>query len=419
MNILWIVNTIFPAPSKILGLSNPVLGGWMYGLAMQIKTTSKINLAVATTYSGKDLKHLEIEGIIYYLIPSKPSITYCKELEFEWDKICNEFKPDLVHIHGTEFTHGLACMRAFPTLKYVISIQGLVSVISNYYYEGIKRWDILKNITIRDIVRLDTILQAKTKFIKRGKFEKEYFLRTNHVIGRTNWDYAHAKKLNPNVEYHFCNESLREIFYTASKWDINQKSDYTIFISQANYPFKGLHQVLKAVALLKKDFDKIRIRIAGSNIIDTKTFTARLKIGGYGSYIKKLIEKLGIQENILFLGSLNEEKMIREIQNCHIFICSSSIENSPNSLGEAQLLGVPCIASFVGGIPDMVKQEETGLLYRFEEIEMLAENIIKIFNNDDLALQLSNNSIKHALIRHNSSINTGQTIDIYDKIINQ
>jgi glycosyltransferase involved in cell wall biosynthesis len=75
--------------------------------------------------------------------------------------------------------------------------------------------------------------------------------------------------------------------------------------------------------------------------------------------------------NINFLGILSEEDIIREFQNCNIFICPSSIENSPNSLGEAQLIGIPTISAYVGGIPDMVIHNYSGLLYRYEEIEIL------------------------------------------------
>ena len=109
--------------------------------------------------------------------------------------------------------------------------------------------------------------------------------------------------------------------------------------------------------------------------------------------------------------------MITEYLNAHLFICPSSIENSPNSLGEAQLLGVPVIAAYVGGTPDMVAHNETGLLYRFEEVEMLAEHIRNIFTNTTIALSLSKNSIHAAQERHHQTNNLQQMISIYNSII--
>ena len=81
--------------------------------------------------------------------------------------------------------------------------------------------------------------------------------------------------------------------------------------------------------------------------------------------------------------------MCKRYLQSHVFVCPSFIENSPNSVGEAQLLGIPCIASFVGGVSDMVVDGETGLLYRFEEVEMLAAAVCRIFTDDKFAKRLS------------------------------
>lgn len=416
MKVLWIVNTLFPAPSKAMGLSAPVFGGWMYGLAEQISKVQGIELAVATTYFGAELKKMSIEGIDYFLLPLSPKTTYDSALEPFWVQVCDQFQPDVVHIHGTEFSHGLACMRSLPHLKYVVSIQGLVSIIARTYYAGIPVSDIFKSITLRDILRLDTIFNQKSKLIRRGKFEKEYIVRTKFVIGRTKWDYAQTKAINPSVIYHFCNEILRDSFYESFKWDITQKNNYTIFLSQASYPIKGLHQVLKAVFLLKNEFPEIKVKVAGDNITDANGLRKKLRLSGYGLYLRKIIKRYNLYKHITFTGSLSELEMRNEYLNAHIFISPSSIENSANSVGEAQLLGVPVIASYVGGIPDNIDSEVSGILYPFDEVEMLAENIRRVFNDADFAQRLSQNAIQTASLRHNKIINLEKIVSIYSII---
>ena len=235
-------------------------------------------------------------------------------------------------------------------------------------------------------------------------------------MGRTNWDYTHSKNINRTVNYYVCNRSLRDSFYSANKWDIADKKNYSIFLSQAHYPIKGAHQVLKAVMLLKEEFPETMIRIAGGNIINNTTLSQKIRLTGYGNYIRKMINKAGLQNNVRFLGPLNEQQMVEEYRNAHVFICPSSIENSPNSVGESQILGTPVIASYVGGIADMVSHGETGLLYRFEEVEMLAENIRAVFTNDDLAVRLSTNGIMTAEQRHNPQTVLTQTINTYSKV---
>lgn len=418
MKILWISNTIFPDPSEFLGIESPIYGGWMYGLAKRLSLSNKVRLAVATTYPGADLKKITLSEIDYFLLPCKNNRNYNSTLELFWEQVVTDFQPDVVHIHGTEYAHGLACMRKLPNLNYVVSIQGLVRVYSKYFFAGISWQEILLNITFRDVIKSETIFQLKQKFINQGKLEKEYLLNSQHTIGRTNWDFVHAKTMNPNINYHFCNESLRDRFYNAEKWNFENCEPYTIFLSQAGYPIKGLHQVIKSVAILKKDYPQLKIKIGGGNIINNKSLLDRIKRTGYGNYVLKLIKNNNLEENFTFLGSLSEEQMISEYQKANVFICPSSIENSPNSLGEAQLIGVPVVAAYVGGIPDMVENNKTGLLYRFEEIEMMAQCVRRIFTDSELVLELSKNSIIAASSRHHIQINLDKTISIYNTIMN-
>ncbi len=417
MKILWVVNTIFPDFSNDLNIPPPVVGGWMYGLAKDI-SNSGIKLTVATTNTQLSSCNKKIEGIRYYLLKGvKHFSEYDITLEEQWNKIIKEVTPDVVHIHGVEYAHGLALIKTQPKLKYVISIQGLPSVIYRHYLGGITKTEILKNLTFRDIVKKDTLLNAKDKFKKRSeKIENTYLTLTSNIIGRTKWDYDHVKVKNSNCIYHFCNESLRDEFYTEKQWSLKSIKKHSIFLSQAGYPLKGLHKVIEAVALIKNDFPDIEIKIAGDDITNSETFRDKLRLGGYGLFIKKLIKKHDLTENIRFLGFMNANQMVNEYLNAHIFICPSSIENSPNSLGEAQILGVPSIGSYVGGIPDMIENEKTGIIYRFEEIEMLSQGIKKIFLDKKFALNISENAKKIAKERHSRSINMKKTIDIYNSI---
>jgi len=416
MKVLWITNTTFPAPSTMLNLPVPVKGGWMYSLADQLALRPDIQLAVATIYPGKDARVITSDSIRYYLLPCNSRLKYDQDLESFWRHICSEFAPDIVHIHGTEFSHGLACMRACQTLNYAISIQGLIGVYARYYYASLTLSDIIMNITLRDIVRWNTLFQEKQKLESRGAFEREYLQRAKHVIGRTQWDYTHAKAINPTVTYHHGEEMLRSAFYSASKWNQTTKIAHVIFLSQATHPIKGMHQALKAVALLVKEFPDISVRIAGFSLVAGNSAIERLKTSGYSLYISRLIKQYSLNNRVEFTGQLSDGQMIAEYQNAHLFVCPSSIENSPNSVGEAQILGVPTIASFVGGIPDMITHGETGLLYRFEEIEMLAENIRRVFSDDQLAERLSKQGIMAAELRHNRLINRDRTVDIYRQI---
>ena len=132
--------------------------------------------------------------------------------------------------------------------------------------------------------------------------------------------------------------------------------------------------------------------------------------------IESMIEGLGLG-NIHFTGILDEQEMCDRYLKSSVFVCPSSVENSPNSLGEAMLLGVPCVASCVGGIPDMLTHGKEGFMYQANAPHMLAHYVCRIFESDDLALSFSERARERALRTHNVEMNTRRLIEIYGEII--
>ena len=169
--------------------------------------------------------------------------------------------------------------------------------------------------------------------------------------------------------------------------------------------------------IIKKEFPDAKIKVAGRSIIRNENFKMKLRQGAYGKILDRLIKKYNNQDAIEFTGILNEKAMLQEYLNANVFVCASSIENSSNSIGEAQILGVPCICSYVGGTPSLVEDGKTGIMYRFEEYEMLAHHIIEVFRNKELANKISKEARIVALERHNAKRNTTMTYEIYKQII--
>lgn len=406
MNILWISNIIFPNVCEKIGLPAPVVGGWMKaGADALIENSPWISLIIAAPYSGSELVYHKIDGISYYLFPSKS-----KRLNEYFRQIVDKEEPHIIHIHGTEYTHSLAFVDSCGIENVVVSIQGLVSIYAKYYKGGI---DSLHP-TFRDIIRNDSLKSQQLKMEERGKREKVLLGKIKFVIGRTSWDHAHVLAINPSVSYHFCNETLRSAFYQKS-WKLECCERFTIFLSQAHYPIKGLHKVVEAISIVKKRFPNVKVFVAGNDIINKPFY----KINGYGQFVRHLMNAYEVNENFEFLGLISENEMAERFEKSHIFICPSSIENSPNSVGEAQLIGVPTIGSYVGGTMDMITHNVTGLLYRFEEVEVLAYYICMLFENDTLCKELSENARLIASQRHDRITNSKKLISIYKSIFSQ
>ncbi len=377
MNVLWITNIALPPICRELGGNVPPVGGWMYSsLERMHQEYPDINFAVATVYAGKRFITSEISGIKYFLLPLKGHgiARYNRHLEPLWREIKQSFKPDVIHIHGSEFPHGLAYVHACGSAGVVVSIQGIISCYARYYAAGIEFRDVKKYVTLRDIFRRSNIIKDQLSFESRGVLEKELLKLVNHVIGRTDWDKAHTWTINPEADYHYCGETLRKSFY-GKRWQYSECEPFSIFISQASYPIKGLHILLHAMPLILNAYPDTKIYVSGFD----QTGRPWWLISWYGKYLKDLIKKYRLDDHIEFLGMLNEEEMCRRFLKSNVFVCPSSIENSPNSLGEAQLLEMPYIASYVGGVPEIVNGNPD-VLYRFEEYEMLAQKVINVFN---------------------------------------
>lgn len=395
---------MLPPICEELGLPVPAVGGWMYSSLKRLKGQSDCRFAVAAVYTGRKLIIREVDGVVYYLLPLKGKriTSYNRHLEQYWQMIQNEFKPDVVHIHGSEYPHGLAYVRACGRRGVVVSIQGIISSYARYYAAGIDYRSVKKCLTLRDFVKQDSILKSQRLFEKRGILEKELLRNANHIIGRTAWDKAHAKAIAPKAQYHFCGETLRDEFYKHT-WSYAKCEPYSIFVSQAGYPIKGLHMLLKALPLILRYYPDTKVYVAGTD----PTKSPLRHYTSYGKYLHDLIAKLGLEEKIEFTGSLSESEMCQRYLDSNVFVCCSAIENSPNSLGEAQLLGMPYVASFVGGVPEIVNYNEN-VLYRFEEYEMLAQKVCNIF------AQGADATIPHVdLSRYCGETNLRLLIDVY------
>lgn len=415
--ILWITNILLPEICERIGLPKPIVGGWMFSLSQYIARQEDTPLAIASVYNGSEFKEIIINNITYFLLPSnKSNAEYDESLEPFWKKINNSYKPDVVHIHGTEFPYGLSYIKSCGAHNCVISIQGLTSVYSRYFLGGLSKSEIAKHTSIYDIIRKNTLYQQQNQMEKRGEIEIQYIKSLKNIIGRTDWDRNHTWAINPNAQYHFCNETLRLKFYTQS-WDYDKCEKYSIFLSQGIVPLKGVHQAIKALPLILRDYPDTKIYIAGKNITQYNSIKEKLTIGTYARYVTCLIKELGLEGKVIFLGNLDEEGMVERYLKSNIFLCPSAIENSPNSLGEAQILGVPLVAAYSGGVPNMVNDQETGFLYRYEEIETLAKIICDIFFEKP-NIELSKKEKIAGLQRHNIEINGQVLKEIYYSIKN-
>lgn len=410
MRVLWFCNKAPAALQSLLGNSKSNFGGWLDTTFLQLRGAEGCSVAVAFPGAGYEKGLVGPYGYYSFNEGDKTAVR----------RVVDDCRPDVVHVWGTEFKHSLhaleACREAGILDRCAVSIQGLVSIYGEYHYlEGIPP-EVARRYTFRDFVRHDNILQARDKFVLRGIDENKCLSISKNVIGRTEWDKACCQLLAPQARYHFCNESLREPFYVG-EWDIRSIRRHSIFVSQCGYPIKGFHFLLEALPAILERYPDTVVYATGPDLLSRK-IPSLIRQSSYQKYLVELIRKNNLEGHVEFLGVLGAEDMKGRYLSSHAFVSASTVENSSNSIAEAMILGCPVVASNCGGTSSIVTHEADGLLYQTTAPYMLAYNVMRVFDDDELARSLSENARARAAERHDACHNFQTLLSIYASLSN-
>ena len=425
MKVIWLTNVATQMVDSIINENKRSFfgGGWLDGLSERLLMDKSFKLVLCyplyiqkeNIEGGKD--NFKFYGFAADGKKLRKGTAGIETFEKYFEMILRNEHPDVVHIHGTEFEYCYSMCRVSERLgmldRVVISIQGLVGVYANHLFAGMTAADVRK-CTLKEFLTQNSVYDTYKAYVRRGEFEEKSLKMVKHVMGRTSWDKACVDLVNPKCQYHFSNETLRDPFYEET-WDYDTCESHTIFASQALLPLKGLHILLKAASLIKDEYKDLRIKVAGQNIISGNWING----SSYGLYIKKLIKKYELDGQVEFLGPQNALQMRNQMLKCNVFVSPSTIENSPNSVGEAMLLGTPCISSDVGGVNDMLRRDEEGFVYPYDEYYMLAYYIKCVFDCEKQIASVTKKAQEHARITHDPMINSSGVMAIYKEIINQ
>ena len=283
--------------------------------------------------------------------------------------------PALVHSHGTESSYALAGVRSgYPCL---ISIQGI----------------------IREIAKVSPSLRSR--LLRRT--ERTAVLANHHFACRTEYDSGFIRSLNPHAQIHFLHEAMNPLFFQ-NDWRVDDSS-VVLYVGHL-LPRKGVEVLLQALATVKNSFPKVCLRLAGAGSEE------------YIRHLKHLEEHLEIARNIEFLGFLSPEQVAKLHLQSQLFVLPSQNENSPNTLAEAMVSGVPVIATAVGGIPSMVQHNQTGLLFECNNSQQLAAAMADLLGRPEERKRLGDNARHVARQRHRPEIVAEQTVHAYREILN-
>ncbi len=403
MKLLWIVNMVLPPLAEELNIPRSLSGTWLFDLADKLDADPDVELSVACVY-GNTFRRISCGNTTYYCLPGtgRDMMFGSRRFAGYWRQIVEECRPDIVNLHGTEYRHALTYIRQYADkIPTVVSLQGVLDGIKDRDLAGLSRATILRYKTLREWLRFNGVLEHHAWHKHNAKSEAEILHSVSHCMAVDAWHTAMALRINPALTIYRVGYNLREEFYHAPKWSTDTMQRHVITTNPGGTALKGLHMLLRAVALLKDRYPDMEVRVPGMSR-DGKHLAVT---SGYSKYIAHLIRKLDIEQHVTFLGPCTAEQMVENMSHAHVQVVPSSIEGPSLILREGMHLGVPTIASFRGGMADFVSDQQDGFLFEFSEYQYLALRIMQIFEDDALATRLSQNAIAKAEVAHDRNKN--------------
>ncbi len=415
--ILWFTNT----PSLYVFKSNKdtILGGWIPSLE-RIFRKNNIELAIACYFNtGKKhvVKDVYNKGV-YYLMPQyqynnkvvRWKRRLLKEIENEsfilnnLKFVVDDFQPDLVQFWGSESPNGLI----IPYLKvpHILHIQGNLTVYYKKYFSAFSKEQIINTAGVKNIIAQDNFFFEDEILSKKKNREERILGNCKNVFGRTDWDRRVSRILSPESNYYHCDEIIRNVFYDSTWRDPDNTGCFRLVSVFRESVYKGLETVYETAKLLKKQSFCFDWSIVG---IENNSHLIHL--------INKVYKDRISDYNIEFLGSKNGNDIVTIFQQSNLLIHPSHIDNSPNSIAEAMLMGMPIIATNSGGVESLISNNESGILVQDGDPWVLAGAIIETYTNYNQLIKMGNKAQSQARKRHDPQNIFNTVVNTYTELI--
>jgi glycosyltransferase involved in cell wall biosynthesis len=381
MNIVWI--SYYPLEP------NEHPGPWIMTLAEGLVLEGHSLTILTVSSKVKEVKNIRSPmgyevivvpyqgGIMHLLGLFNNRINSLKRFINNYDK-----DVDVIHVHGTEHQFASSILRVQTKIPFIISVQGIISL---YKAELKRKWS--------PIYLFWTISSF---------YEKNEIKNADHFFCRTHWDQEFVKSINIHAKINVGWEIIRPEFF-----------EYVNHFEGQDILFMGGASFLKALDICLQTFDRI-----------LNTMNTTLHIVG-SSDLNQVIEisrKYSLSninsKNVVLHGKLEAKEICVVYERCFCLYHPSLIDNSPNSICEAQVAGLPVIATNVGGVSSLIVDGETGILVDKNDIVQHEKTIVDLYKKDNYRKYLSSRSVEMARDRHDKTKIVRQTIDTYKTLAN-
>ncbi len=380
-----------------------VIGGWQDSLEDLVSDSKEIELVVAFEGEPDDIETRVVDGITYVPMPVEYSFVERQRLKWTWKvnaekllpqmkAVVDKFKPDLIHVFGTEWPFGLVATQV--NIPVVIHIQGAIVPYNNALYPpGYNSHSVKDSFPwwrIRSRLYYDLNLRKEQS---RKRIEETIWKTVENYMGRTEWDWRLSAIMHPGRRYFHVDEAIRSSFMEPDTelWHFPSGKKTRLITTGCSNFWKGPDMLLKTARILTESGFDFEWNVAGRLPAELKKTV-------------EIHEGATFEENhVSFLGFVAPDDLRELLCDSTLYVHTAYIENSPNSICEAQLLGVPVISTNVGGISSLLTSGVDGVLVPANDPWQMASTILDIAHNAKCLLAFSEASREKALIRHNNN----------------
>lgn len=323
-------------------------------------------------------------------------------------EVIKDFQPEVIHLFGLE--NPFATILGHTETPVVVHLQGLLGPCDNAFFpQDLNFYSFIWPPSVREWFWRNGYQFAKKELHSLALKEAELFKRAKYFMGRTEFDFQLSQLMSPSSRYFKVNEALRPSFYVnAGKWSHSSKK-FIITSTISETVYKGLDLILKTARLLKRetkiDFDW--------NVVGIKETSSLVR------FFEHFLSIKSCDVNVKYLGVMTAEQIIEQNLVSSLYVHPSYIDNSPNSVCEAQLLGMPVIATNVGGVSSLIEHKVTGLLVPANAPYELAYWIKTIKDDSSLAVTIGRKAYESANARHDKDTIIQDLFVAYNSIINE
>jgi glycosyltransferase involved in cell wall biosynthesis len=288
---------------------------------------------------------------------------------------------DVIHVHGTELQYASALLQQRLKTPYIISIQG---IISRYKKELPQKFS-----------------KQYLYWSLSSMYERNEVRRSPYFFCRTSWDQQFVRSINHNARITLCWEMLRPEFFA-----------YRPSFTGKDILFMGGDNPIKAFALGLRVFNRLAQRHPDMKL----HVVGKVNTASFQKLLQTLKPHHVHDHNVVLHGSLDAAGICGIYADCFCLYHPSLIDNSPNSVCEAQVAGLPVVATRVGGVPSLIENEQTGILVEKNDEDGHYQALERLFWDTDLQRCLSHNSREIARRRHDKRTIIEKTVNTYQKL---